>query len=234
MARLTEMCLNKLCEFKILKPTIQKFELSVNGLDNVAEILLAVGVLHPGVDLRVQGEVGAEVLEVLLVGQLVGQLVLAEYRGLVRPQPGHVPECVSSTTEDHQGKVELLDELYTLPVTSGGQVEAAEPVAGQAVRAALQHDGRGFVEVHDGLHDGDEDVLVGHVVHALLQRNIDAVVSAGPGPHLVHVTRAREEISVFVEGDGHHSVRQVEGFLNTVSVVDVDVNVQYSKKIRTR
>ena len=39
--------------------------------------------------------------------------------------------------------------------------------------------------------------------------------------YLVHVTGAREEVSILVEGHGHHAVSQVESLLDTVSVVDV-------------
>ena len=42
------------------------------------------------------------------------------------------------------------------------------------------------------------------------------------------VARAREVLAVLVEGDGHHAVGGVEGLLDTVTVVDVDVNVQHS------
>jgi hypothetical protein len=34
-----------------------------------------------------------------------------------------------------------------------GKVEAAEAVAGETVRAALEHDGRGTVVFHDGRDD---------------------------------------------------------------------------------
>ena len=45
-------------------------------------------------------------------------------------------------------------------------------------------------------------------------------------------TRCRcRRIHVLVEGDGHHTVRCVERFLNTVAVVDVDVEVQHAAVI---
>ena len=42
--------------------------------------------------------------------------------------------------------------------------------------------------------------------------------------YLVHVPRSREEsVAVLMEGDCHNTVSLVEGLLDTVSVVDVDV-----------
>ena len=41
-------------------------------------------------------------------------------------------------------------------------------------------------------------------------------------------TRSGKEVAVFVEGDGHDTVRVVEGLLHTVSVVDIDIHVEDS------
>ena len=61
------------------------------------------------------------------------------------------------------------------------QVEAAEPVPGERVGAALQHDGRGLVALHDLGHDGHEDVVVAVVVDAVPEREVDGVVLALAG-----------------------------------------------------
>ena len=63
------------------------------------------------------------------------------------------------------------------------------------------------------LHDWLKNKLVRHIVHALLQRDVDAVAAPAPRPRLVHVPRAREEIAVLVEADRHYTVSQVECFL---------------------
>ena len=48
-------------------------------------------------------------------------------------------------------------------------------------------------------------------------------------------TSAREEeVSIFVEGDGHDSVSEVEGLLHPIAVVDVDVAVQHPRVVPVR
>ena len=37
---------------------------------------------------------------------------------------------------------------------------------------------------------------------------------------------ARKVFTIFVEGDGHHTVRAVKGFFDTITVVDININVQ--------
>lgn len=74
-----------------------------------------------------------------------------------------------------------------------------------------------------------EDVFVGLVVHSVLQRDIHCVILSFAQTHVRHVPRSGEIVPVFVEGDSHHTVRQVKGFFDTVSVVDVDVDVHHTR-----
>ena len=52
-----------------------------------------------------QLEVGSEVLKVVVVGQLIGDLLVEGDAGLIGPAPGHVPDCVTSTSKEHQWQV---------------------------------------------------------------------------------------------------------------------------------
>ena len=63
------------------------------------------------------------------------------------------------------------------------------------------------------LHDGLENELVRHVIHALLEGHVDAVAAPAPSPGLVHVAGAGEKVSVLVERGGHYTICQVEGLL---------------------
>ena len=63
------------------------------------------------------------------------------------------------------------------------------------------------------LHDWLKNKLVGHIVHALLERDVDAVAAPAARPRLVHVPRAREEVPVLMEAHRHYTVSQVECFL---------------------
>ena len=65
------------------------FELCVHGLDDVLQIGPAVGVLRPRVDVRVEGEVGGEVLKVLCrVRKVAAKLLVHANGGFVGPAPG--------------------------------------------------------------------------------------------------------------------------------------------------
>jgi len=50
---------------------------------------------------------------------------------------------------------------------------------------------------------------------------------------IAYFTCTWEELSVLVETDCHDSISRVESFFNTITVVDVDINVDYSLVIST-
>lgn len=45
------------------------------------------------------------------------------------------------------------------------------------------------------------------------------------------IASAREEIAILVERNGHHTVRDVECFFDSISVVDVNINVQHTRVV---
>mmetsp|Transcript_21840 Transcript_21840/g.55418 ORF Transcript_21840/g.55418 Transcript_21840/m.55418 type:complete len:490 (-) Transcript_21840:14-1483(-) len=197
------------------------------ALLDLVEVLGRVEVLHiAGGD--VQLEVRRVVLEIVVIGQLVLDLFAERDGRLVGPAARDVADGVAAAAEQQRGQIELEHEVDALGVSLDREVEAAEPVARQRVGAALQHHGVGLIGVDDALDDRLKDVLVRHVVDAVTQREVDRVVLSLPRAHVLHVARAGEVLAELVERDGHHAVGGVEGLLDTVAVVDVDVDVQHA------
>lgn len=107
------------------------------------------------------------------------------------------------------------------------EIEAPEAIAPERVGAALQDDGRGLIRRNSGLHDALEERDIRLVVDAVLKRDIEGEVFAKRMADFVDVARPREEVGrVLVKRDGENAVGVVEGLLNTVAVVNVDVDVE--------
>lgn len=113
-------------------------------------------------------------------------------------------------------------------MASDREVEAAQTVSGKTVCSALQKDGLGPEVLNDLGYDWLEDHLEGLVVKPLVQRKVDCVVGAQIFADIIDVASAREIILELMEGAGHDPIGEIEGLLNTISVVDIDVNVQHS------
>jgi hypothetical protein len=196
------------------------------GLERL-DVPLLVEVLHVG-GRDVQAVVRSVVLEVVVVRQLVRDVLAHQQRRLVRPAARNVAHRVAAAPNDEHGDAELLAIVDAVAVALEGQVEAAESVAGQAVRAALQHDSCRGKLGHNPVHDGLEERAVAIVVHAVLERRVDGVVEALAVAFVAPVAGAGEILAEFVQGQRHHAVARVESLLDSVTVVNVDVDVEHA------
>mmetsp|Transcript_8011 Transcript_8011/g.32957 ORF Transcript_8011/g.32957 Transcript_8011/m.32957 type:complete len:411 (-) Transcript_8011:6-1238(-) len=196
-------------------------------VEDALQVLRRVLVLHVGrLDLELVR--GAKVLGVVVHRKLVVEVVAEEATGLVRPAPGDVADGVPTAAEHQEGHVEGLHVLQALAVAADGEVEAPEPVAGEGIRAGLEHHRIRLIHLHDLRHHRLEQRHVGLVVDAVLERDVDRVVLPAVLAHVLEVSGARKVLAKLVERDGHDAIGGVEGFLHAVTVVDVDVDVQYA------
>jgi hypothetical protein len=106
------------------------------------------------------------------------------------------------------------------------QVEATKPVTGKTVTTTLEHNSFRTIVSHDCFDDWLKDIAVGLVCDAVAQREIDRVVLAAANTNIAQFAGTGKVLAVLVEGNGHDSVGRVKGFLDTIAMVDVDVNVQ--------
>lgn len=117
-------------------------------------------------------------------------------------------------------------------MTFDGQIKAAESIATETVGTALKHNGSRSIELHDVLDDELEYVEIVGVGDALLERHVHRIVATVVSAYFVHVARAREErVAELVKRHGHDAIGQVEGLLNTIAVVNVNVDVEDSRVI---
>lgn len=65
------------------------------------------------------------------------------------------------------------------------------------------------------------------IVEAIFQWNIDGISHPLASPSVFLCPSSREVLSELVEATGHNTVCRVERFLDAISMVTVDVDVQY-------
>jgi hypothetical protein len=111
---------------------------------------------------------------------------------------------------------------------SHAEIEAAKAISRQAIAAALENHHVRLVELHNLGDDGLEDGLVRHVVDTVSQRKVDGVVLALADANVSEFASAGEIFAVLVERRSHYTVRRVKGFLYTIAMVDVNVDIQNS------
>lgn len=65
------------------------------------------------------------------------------------------------------------------------------------------------------------------IVHSLVEGEIDCMVLSCIFSHVVYMACAWEVVFELVERASHHPICQVERFLDTVSMMDVNIYVEY-------
>mmetsp|Transcript_21127 Transcript_21127/g.35286 ORF Transcript_21127/g.35286 Transcript_21127/m.35286 type:complete len:256 (-) Transcript_21127:392-1159(-) len=201
-------------------------EILEDDLLAVLEVFAAVQVLHVA-GRCVQTVIGAVVLHVVVVRQFVGDLAFETNRGLKGPATSNVADSVTTASEDEHGDVEAFYKLDTIGVTLDREIEAAETVSGKRICSALHDDGLRFVNLDDLGDDGLEDAFVRFVIDSIFQWEVDRVILALSDSNILDVTCSRKVLAKLVEGDTHHTIGGVEGLLDSITVVNVDVNVQH-------
>lgn len=177
--------------------------------------------------------IGGELGVVQGDGEIVGQGPLSQDRSFVRPAPGNISNRVAAAPEHQNGQAEGMDEPDAIAVPADTQIKAAQSIASERIRAPLQDD-CGRLECFDSRRDNRlENVRVPGVIDAGPQGHVNRIVAAALRADLVDIPGPGEEpIAVLVKRQGHDPTVPVEGFLDAVPVMHVNVNVEDAGVIR--
>src|SRR6266403_268810 len=120
-------------------------------------------------------------------------------------------------------------------MSSNGQIKCPEPVEAQRVGTTLPNDAR-WLKMCDSVTDNSfEHCQVHVVVDAVLQGYVETKVLSQPGAIIVQLSRSWEKVaSILVKRDSHDAVRMVERELDTIAMMDVDVDVQHARVVPVR
>ena len=108
------------------------------------------------------------------------------------------------------------------------QVEATQTISRQTIGSSLQKNGFRSEILYDFGDDRFEDHLETFIIKSLVEGKVDGMVRTRIFSNIVNMSGSRKIVLEFMERTGHNPIGQVESFLNTVSVVDINIDVQYS------
>jgi len=165
---------------------------------------------------------------ILIIGEDGTQFLTNKNTSFKRPSASDIAHSISTTTKYKCWNVELLDKLNAVGVAPHTEIEATKTITRQAVSATLKNDSLRLIIFHNSSDDWFEDVLVGLIIDAVAKGEIDRIVLAGADTNVTELASTREVLAILMEGDSHDSVGCVESLLDTVTVVNVDVNVEDS------
>jgi len=73
-------------------------------------------------------------------------------------------------------------------------------------------------------------VLIRPIIHPLLQRHIDSIILALANARFFQFSCSWKELG-HVKRCCHNTIRCIEGFLDAISMVDIDVNIEHALMI---
>jgi len=85
-----------------------------------------------------------------------------------------------------------------------------------------------LVKLHDLRDDGLKDGFIRHVVDTVAKWEVDGIVFSLANTNISQFASTREVLSILVEGHSHDSVRGIKGLFDTVTVVNINVDVQHT------
>lgn len=159
---------------------------------------------------------------------MLGHWLANELTCLVGPCARNIPHRVATASEDDHGYAETLNVAHAIGVPIHAEIETTQPVARETVTTTLENDGFWAVIGHDSLDGRLEDVLVCLIRDAVTEGEINSIIFACSDTNVAKLAGAREVLAILVERDCHNAIGRVKGFLNTVTVVHVNVDVEYA------
>lgn len=111
-------------------------------------------------------------------------------------------------------------------MASHTEIETAKPVTGKTVTSTLQNHSLRAIPIHDMLDDRLKNALVRSIIDAVAKREIDGVVFTLPNANISQLASAWEILAVLVKRNGHDPISGVERLLDTITMVNVNINVE--------
>lgn len=148
---------------------------------------------------------------------------LASLKG---PGASDISHGVAATAENESWQAELLHKIDAVCMTAHAEIEAAQSIAGQTVATTLEYYSLWLVVFHNSANDGLENVPVGRICNAIAEGKVDRMVLAITHTNVAKLASTREILAVLVERASHDTVGGVERFLDTVTVMDVNIDVK--------
>lgn len=167
-------------------------------------------------------------LVVVIVRQVGAQAVSDQDTCLESPGTRNVAHRVTTTAKDHGGKIKAFNEVDTIGMAAHTQIETTQAIARQAITTTLQYNSLGAVPFHHTLDNRLKDALVGEIIDTVSKREVDGVILSITHTNITQLTCTGEVLAVLVERHGHHTICRVKGLFNTIAVMHINVDIQYS------
>eukprot|EP00300_Choanocystis_sp_HF-7_P025145 c26831_g1_i1.p2 GENE.c26831_g1_i1~~c26831_g1_i1.p2 ORF type:complete len:122 (+),score=4.43 c26831_g1_i1:97-462(+) len=109
------------------------------------------------------------------------------------------------------------------------KVKASKTITTEGICTTLKHNSTWIVCFNYLCHDWAEYLLKRGIINTFTERYVNRVIFPRALPNIFQISSAREkEISIFVKRYCHYSISEIKCFFDTISVMNVNVNIKYT------
>ena len=172
--------------------------------------------------------VWAEVVAVFMRWHFIFDVLSYGNWGLVSPATWYISKGVSTTSWQNGRNIPWLNVSHTLSVTFDWEIEHPQTVTRKWVCTTLQEHGFRLESSFDLIHNCPKGKDIGWIVNSLIQWIVDWVVLASLNSDVIDTSCSWEEWTIFMKRYCHDSVCQQKCFLDSITVVAIDIDVEHS------
>jgi hypothetical protein len=110
-------------------------------------------------------------------------------------------------------------------VATHAEIEAPKAITRKTVATTLKNNGLWTVPLHHALNNGFKDALVRDIINTVTEGEVDSIVFTLSDTNISQFTCTGEVLSILVERDSHHTVCGIERFFNTITVMNIYINI---------
>lgn len=137
----------------------------------------------------------------------------------------HLHKANRTSSKQQRGNIETLYVLGSLAVSLDGQVETAKTVTSQTVCSTLEQYGIWSEIFHNFVDDWLKDVDERLVVESFIKWEVDGMILPSILADIFDVPCSREIVFEFVETACHHSISEVECLFDSISMMNVNIDI---------
>lgn len=172
--------------------------------------------------------IGMTCLIVIIIWQLWTHCLSYQHPCLECPGTRDVSHGISASAEHEYWKVEALHKVNAISMSLHAKIEASKSITRQAVSTTLKYNGFRSVIFHNTFDDWLEDSFVGSIVNAVAKRKVDRVMLSLANANVAKLTSTRKVFAILVERHCHDPISGVESFFDTITMMNVDVNIEHT------
>lgn len=165
---------------------------------------------------------------IITIRKLIRNLHSSNYRSFISPTTRNVSKSIASTTSKKNRNTKAFHELCYWCMTFYWKIEASKSVSWKTVSSSLKKNSFRSEIFHNFSKNRPCYSHKRFIIHTFIQWEIDRMISTIFFSNVINVSCTWEIVFKFMERACHYSISKIKGLFNTITMMNININVQDS------